>query len=117
MNNKQSKIAPLFNIIRSRNDLNTVETIDGVRVHRQESVYVDSDAYRGMVKCAPYDNHFIFIDPMWTKIPGRWFAMCTCGSAAVMVGGKAYGHLGSPEGMMLVCYNHTSFNKHMDGSS
>lgn len=100
-----------FTQIRVRNDLNTAETVDGERVERQESIFIPEVG--AFVKCAPMDNHFIFE----TKKKNRWSFMCTCGGPAVIVGSKAYSHLGSPEGQMLVCYIHTLSNKHLDGSS
>ena len=101
-----------FNIIKFRNSPTKV-TLAGDRViHKQESVFVPE--YKGFVKCAPYDNHFCFEAPSDIKGPAY---LCTCGGIAVFVGSRAYGHLGSPEGMMLVCQAHSTNGKHMDGST
>ena len=104
-----------FSIIHHRGSLNEATTQDGYTVYRQEQVFIPE--WGVFVKCAPYDNHFVFIDPVYEKVIGRWFASCTCGAMATLIGTKAYSHLGSPEGAMLVCHNHTTFNKHADGSS
>ena len=101
-----------FNIIRIRNSPTKVTLQNDVIVHKQESVFVPE--YQGFVRCVPYDNHFVFEVPSDIKGPAY---LCSCGGIAVFVGSRAYGHLGSPEGMMLVCQAHTTNNKHMDGSS
>ena len=71
-----------FAIIKHRGDLNHAETADGYKVERQEKVWItEPDGMNGrFIFCSPDDVHFIYIDPMWTKIRGRWFAMCSCGS-------------------------------------
>jgi len=90
-----------FSIIKHYNNPNEAVTLDGYKVHREEKVFIEG--LGGFVPCAKQ---------------GRWFAACTCGSPAVLIGAKDYAHLGSPEGMMLVCYFHTNPNmmRHADGS-
>lgn len=104
-----------FSIVRSVNDAHRATLQDGLVVHRVESVYLPD---YGMVKCAPYDNHFCFLDPHKPKGNEKsWFAGCSCGGPAVIVGTSSYAHLGSPQGYLLVCYFHISTGKHADGSS
>jgi len=115
---------PKFNfaIIRHKGDLNHATTADGKRVHRQKSLYFEG---HGLILCAPYDNHFVFDDPMGKKLIGRWSPMCSCGSPAVIVGYNAYIKDATPTnksessipGEMIVCYFHATTGKHADGSS
>lgn len=114
-----------FNIVHHLGEPNVATTPDGVKVHRKKSVWIDSiNGERGrFVTCVPYDNHFVFIDPNWKKIPDRWFAFCTCGGPAVIVGSNAYKKDGSPatdstiKGEMLICYIHSNSGHHADGST
>jgi hypothetical protein len=103
-----------FNIIKFRGNPNSVTLMDGtvVRNNKEEFIYVPE--YGGMVRKAPYDNQFVFEIPKRIKGPSH---MCSCGSIGVFVGTKAYNHLGSASGMMLVCHSHTTTGKHADGSS
>lgn len=109
-----------FAIIKHRGDLNHAETADGHRVHRQKKVWIDAtEGSRGRyVMCAPYDEHFVFIDPMYKKMRGRWFALCSCGSPAVLIGSNTYAHDASPStegtimGEMLVCMIHAQTGNH-----
>lgn len=102
----------IFHIIKHRGQANRATLVNGSVVHRQEKIYVPE--YRGWVKCAPYDNHFVFEVPQDIAGPAH---QCTCGSIAHIIGSKDYGHLGSPEGMLFTCLHHTSTNKHADGST
>ena len=108
-----SKPVP-FNIIRFKGDANTVTLYDGTKIQRSKDEFIFVPEYGGFVRKAPYGNHFVFELPKKTRGPSY---MCSCGSTAVFIGSKDYGHLGSPEGMMLVCWHHTTFNKHADGAS
>lgn len=112
MSDNDKAIQP-FTIVKHMGDPNTAVTLDGYKVQRYDKLFIKD--FGAFVKCAPYDNHFIYREP--TGKLGRWSYMCTCGGPAVYVGADAYGHLGSPEGMMFVCYIHTLTNKHGDGSS
>ncbi len=105
-----------FSIIHHRGMQNSAVTLDGYKVERRDFVYIKN---HGKVRCAPYDNHFVYLDPKPVRFgePERWFALCTCGSPAVIIGTKAYAHLGSPEGWMLVCHMHTMTGRHADGSA
>ena len=101
-----------FNIIHHRGEVNTAFLDDGTPVYRQDKVWIDEE--HGFLKCCPYDSHFVFLMPK--RMIGVWSLVCSCGSPAVIVGSKVYSHLGSPEGKMIVCYHHTSWGKHADGS-
>jgi hypothetical protein len=97
----------LFNIIHHRGDPQTAVTLSGHTVRRQEFVVVPEMLDMGkstIVKCAPYDDHFLYLDPV--NLPGHWFAMCTCGAPAVIIGTG-----------MLVCFQHASTGKHTTGGS
>lgn len=103
-----------FAVIKSRGSLNTCKTADGYTVHRRDKIFVtDPEGVNGrLIHCAPDDDHFIFVDPVWTKVKGRWFAMCSCGAPGVIVGYNAYATYGSPDmestnkGEMLICYHY-----------
>lgn len=106
-----------FSIIKHLH-VNRAEVKGGYVVYREDKLFVQE--YNAEIPCAPYDNHFIFLDPHVLK-PGDkqkfWFAMCTCGGPAVLVGSQAYKHLGSSQGMMFVCFIHLTYGKHVDGST
>jgi len=110
-------------VIKIVGDLNKANTLDGTTVYRKESLWMGKRW--GIVKCAPYDNHFIFDDPNFSKHKGRWTPMCSCGSPAGVVGSNVYKNDASPTtradssnpGMMIVCLHHMQFGKHGDGSS
>lgn len=129
MDKKQSPKYGSFAIIHHRNSPNSAITIDGKEVHRQDKLwFAEYDDKRKpfngrFIMCAPYDNHFIFEDPMWKIIKGRAGQRCTCGSMAVIVGYNAYRKDASPategtiKGEMFVCQHHLEFQKHADGSN
>lgn len=96
-------------VIRHAGQLNWVE-VEGHRIERAEEIYIGE---YGMVKCAPYDNHFVY---RYTKRMG-WTTFCTCGSPSVIVGYDAYKQMSSPQGMLLVCLYHTQTGRHADGSA
>ena len=112
-----------FSVIRKWGDANNAETLDGLKVERIEYLFFDDKIEARMVKCAPYDNHFIYEDS--SGKPNRWVQMCTCGSSAVCVGYKGYKRDASPTtsadstrpGEMFVCYLHATTGNHADGSS
>jgi hypothetical protein len=81
-----------FNIIRYRGQANKA-TFEGVEIRREEAIYAGQ---WGMVRCAPYDEHFVFQIPPSRLKYGRWETFCTCGSMAGIVGFAG-------EGKMLVC--------------
>lgn len=108
-----------FNIIKFRDP--TQATLgSGDTVHHADRVYFKVPADSEMaglkggdwlsVKCADYHTeHFLYIDPLYLhdKVEGKghWFAMCTCGSPAVLVGptDAAMEDSSCPE-RLLVCY-------------
>jgi len=94
--------------IKQYGDPTKATTLKGKNVTKEEKLWMEG---YGFVKTAPYGNHFVYAH----KGLGSTF-MCTCGSMAVAVGTTAYAHLGSPDGWLLVCQHHTSFNRHADGS-
>ncbi len=113
-----------FSVIRTRNDANRAETLDGFIVHREKQLWFNDATGPRFVWCAPYDNHFIYNDPS-DKV-GRWTQMCTCGSFAAVVGYKAYRKDASAPttvaestepGEMLVCYKHATTGRHGEGST
>lgn len=111
-----------YNIIKTRGDPNWAITLSGHRVEKQEFVVIpnplDPAGYESMpvmIKCADYHNeHFVYIDPLFkrdlpeTETRQFWFAMCTCGAPAGLIGGRDVAiHEGSDwDGMvenMIVC--------------
>jgi len=92
------------NIIHHRGDLNSV-TFDNRKFKRQEYIFMKD---YGMVKCAPYDDHFLMYDP---KRIG-WTTFCTCGSFAVITGYDAYKRDGSPQGLLMLCLEHAQNGIH-----
>ena len=123
MKNKEEGFT--FAIIRKFNSLTEAVTLDGHKVHRMDQLYFPAPTNR-MVACAPYDNHFVYDDPevnIGKKY--RWTPMCTCGSAAGIVGYNAYKDDASPSpgdgiatvpGEMVVCLAHAQYGRHSDGS-
>lgn len=113
------KFRPKFNIIKSRSGVDVAETSNGNRVRRSEKIFFP-EAGRS-IACAPYDNHFVFVD----NSNLGWTTFCTCGSPAVIVGYQVYKNDGSPTkkefdtiaGEMLICYHHASFGKHLTGDA
>lgn len=108
-------------IVHHIGDANKAEIIYGKKhyhIERKESVFIDdAELNRAeMLTCAPYDNFFVFLLP---KNVVGWFAMCACGSPAVIVGYNAYRKDSSPTdtGKMLVCHSHASTGRHADGST
>ena len=121
---KKSKNFQLnFAQIRVRNTPNEATLSDGSKIYRNKEGKLWIDAIGRPVKLADYDNHFIALDP--TNKKGRWFALCSCGSPAVIVGYNVYKHGASAgnsddgmvAGEMLVCYMHSLNGRHADGST
>lgn len=122
MNKKDKSVHP-FSIIKYFNSPNEAVTLDGRKVHREDKIYFHQIGR--FVKCAPYDNHFLYHDPMFNTTVGRWTPMCTCGAMGWMVGYNAYRQDASPSnggsglvpGELLVCSIHAQTGKHADGST
>lgn len=109
-----------FGTIRGWGDKNTATTYDGLLVERQEYIFVEG---YGMVRCVPYELHFIWEDK--SKKIGRWSFMCSCGSPAGIISYKAMSGMMSPKlgEHVLCCLSHTSskmntgIGRHADDSS
>lgn len=106
-------------IVRSVGDAVIATLWDGTKVEREEFIFVGS---YGLVKCIPYELHFIYeIKDFSTAGWGLW---CTCGSIAAVIGVKDYSKLMSPAatGWVLACVRHTTIKQndgigqHADGS-
>lgn len=52
----------------------------GILVERKDAIVVPE--YGRPVKCTPYDNHFVFENPLTDE--GEVCYLCTCGSVAVI---------------------------------
>jgi hypothetical protein len=94
------------NVIRQRGGPTEVTLSSGHKVEKQEYVFflmpnaeASGPGDWRMVKCAEYHGaHFVYLDPLYIEASkpvdpnksdtgrGHWFAMCTCGSPAVIVG-------------------------------
>ena len=98
-----------FSTIKQYGDPHKAVTLDGYTVVRKEKVFIPD--YNNYIACAPYSSHFVYLDQ--SGIPGRWFAMCSCGSPAVITGYSAYKQdVSSNEGAMLVCLYHAQHGYH-----
>lgn len=97
-------------IIHHKGQLNSV-TVNGQKVHRSEYVWIHMNEVPKKIRCAPYDDHFVFRDPTATV---GWTLQCTCGSAAGIVGWDAYKNDASAQGALLVCIAHATNGKHND---
>ena len=103
--------------IKHRGTQNEATLMDGTTVTRQEQLYISDE----LVKCAPYDNHFLYILPSHIK---GWGILCTCGFGGGVVGYNAYKEHASPTnraestvpGKLVVCMSHANSGKHSDGS-
>lgn len=86
-----------FNIIKHRASPTTATTAAGHQVKKEEFLIVPSPfnpEQMVTIRCADYhDEHFVYLDPLFFEdIPpdsgvAVWWAMCTCGSKAVVIGG------------------------------
>ena len=93
------------NIIHHRGELNKV-TFEGKTCERAQSIFMRD---YGLVKCTPYDNHFILYDPSHIG----WTTFCTCGAPAVITGYDVYKKDASPQGLLLLCLQHAQTGEHM----
>ena len=83
-----------LNVIKHRGDPKEAILQSGHRVEKQEYLFFtlpDKGDLKGeqktMLLAAEYHmEHFLYIDPLYETSSDHWFAMCTCGSAAVMIG-------------------------------
>ncbi len=109
-----------FNIATKRGSPTKAKTLSGHEVEKQENLYFQIPGSIGSMKagtwvslkCADYHNeHFLYIDPLYLmegpKSAGHWFAMCTCGSPAVIIEpGATKSHDSQELVNMLVCYQY-----------
>jgi len=107
----------LFNTATRHGSPTKAMTLSGHEVEKQETIYFKIPASLGQLKagswislkCADYHNeHFLYIDPVYLmegpEAKGHWFAMCTCGSPAIIIEPGATADHDSPEsGNLLVC--------------
>uniref|UniRef100_A0A6H1ZAI0 Uncharacterized protein n=1 Tax=viral metagenome TaxID=1070528 RepID=A0A6H1ZAI0_9ZZZZ len=115
----------LAKVIKIYGDLKRAETADGYTVYRQDKLFVKGDGWNRYVRCCPMDNHFIFRDPAFNRVVGRWEFLCSCGFAAGIVGANVYAKQMSPTsggdgmiaGEMIVCLHLFNYGKHADGST
>jgi hypothetical protein len=111
-----------FNITKFRGSPTEATTLSGHHVEKQEYVYfkIPDEAQLGnlmggewmYLKCADYHmEHFIYIDPVFLQegpeAQGHWFAMCTCGSPAVILDQAATEmHDTLEDKNLLACYHY-----------
>lgn len=69
-----------FDIIKHAGEAKKATLVDGTVVNRQEFIFVPD--WGAMVKCADYQDHFIFENP--DKSEGSSAYLCTCGNVAVI---------------------------------
>ena len=112
-----------FSIIHHFNGPNDAITSEGFKVHREDKLWMmEIGRY---VRCTPYDNHFLYHDPLYNVKIGRITPLCTCGAMGWLVGYNAYKKDASPTsggnflvpGELLVCSVHAQTGHHADGSS
>jgi hypothetical protein len=120
-----------FNRVKRRGDPKQAYLETGHLVEKEERLYfrVPDEAQLGSLmagewmtlRCADYHGeHFIYIDPNYLvddpDLKGHcWFAMCTCGSPAVIVNPDVGGLQESDvKDQMLVCYAYT-YTLHAEG--
>ena len=121
LNNKNLSLLPKNNVtsnvksfakIRHFNSINEAITHDSLKVERQDFYYAEG---YGIVKCIPYELHFIFEDKS-NKV-GRWAFMCTCGSIAGIISYNEMKSLmtvrGTESGYILACIAHTTSKQNM----
>jgi hypothetical protein len=104
----KKKIDYSFSVIKHRGDPKSATTLDGHRVEKVDKVYIPE--WKAWVRCADYHGeHFVYLDPEAYKgHKGRWFAMCTCGGPAVIIGETVY----KTSGGMLACMLHAQYGRH-----
>ena len=99
--NNHPKVIQPFNIVRWLGEPKQTRTLKGKQVRREEKLFVPE--WGAFVPCAPYDDHFVYLNPDTSA--GSPSYMCTCGSAAVVVNHESAARL-------FVCYIHASTGKH-----
>ncbi len=107
------------NRVHFRGDPQKATLESGHVVEKSEFVYFRMPVAMGNIdaerwvraKCADYHGeHFVYLDPLYEREAkpgekGHWFAACTCGSPAVLVGpGEAELEDTHSGGQLLVCF-------------
>lgn len=99
-----------FTVVRHRGDPTSATLATGEEVKKEPYLFFqDGGGTWRKVKCADYHGeHFLYLNPQWLKGKlGHWFAMCTCGSAAVIISPiEARGHESNIEEQLLICYRY-----------
>lgn len=93
-------IRKAMHIIHHKGIVQKATLPNGTVVSREDSLFVPE--WVAFVACAPYDNHFIYLNPD-TQTEGSAY-LCTCGSVAVVVPP-------GPEGM-FVCHFDATYGFH-----
>ncbi|KKL88077.1 hypothetical protein LCGC14_1928370 [marine sediment metagenome] len=100
-----------FNIIKHLGDPGEATLESGHTVYKEEYVYFKNDKGQYVaMKCADYHGaHFVYLDPVYNvdgkEGMGHFFAMCSCGSPAVIVGPtEAQLEITGWQEQLLVCY-------------
>jgi hypothetical protein len=120
MSGNGGRVTQTFNIITNRSSPNEAKLSTGEIVEKQEFVFFMLPGELGKlkagewvsIKCADYHNeHFLYIDPVYLKDGkeglGHWFAMCTCGSPAIILDVNTTKQHESLENVnLLVCYHY-----------
>jgi len=86
-----SKSLQAFNIVRQVGEPDEATTIWGWVAYRQKELFAP-EPYNTLIPCLHYDNHFIYEVPEKPEHKGIPAFLCTCGSAAVVIGPGAYIH-------------------------
>ena len=100
-----------FNIVKHLGDPGEATLQSGHTVYKEDYVYFKNDKNQFVaMKCADYHGaHFVYLDPLYgvdgKEGLGHFFALCTCGSAAVVVGPtEARLEITDWQEQLLVCY-------------
>lgn len=119
---KSAEVTGFAKIQKWGGDKNSAVTFDGLKVERQEILFAEG---YGIVKCIPYELHFVYEDK--SKKKGRWAFMCTCGSIAGIISYKEMKQMmtveGTETGYVLACIAHTAskqntgIGRHADGAT
>jgi hypothetical protein len=92
---------------------------DGTKVYKTSRIWIPE--YGRFIPCADYgetDGHFIYEIPekLAKRFPGPIYR-CSCGSMAVISGWEGYEYGASPAGLMFICQEHATTQRHATGGS
>lgn len=89
-----------------------------IEVQYQEHIFITAEY--GIIQCINDGQHFTFLDPVQISpldpVTRRWFALCSCGSPAQIIGSNPVAKHTSGGRYMLACSTALAFNEHADGS-